>query len=64
MEEAKTFIEKEKQQIIDAGNTCAFKQVIQSRKVDLMSLEELEQYAKEEANNVGQEYYNETFKNK
>jgi hypothetical protein len=61
IEEVKTFLEKEKQQIIEAGNTCAFKQSIQSRKVDLMSLEELEQYAKEEAINVGQEYYNETF---
>lgn len=50
-----------KQQVIEAGNTCAFKQSIHSRKVDLMSLEELEQYAKEEAINVGQEYYNETF---
>lgn len=50
-----------KQQIISAGNTCANKQAIQSIKVDLMSLEELEQYAKEEAINFGQEYYNETF---
>lgn len=50
-----------KQQVIEAGNTCAFKQSIHSRKVDLMTLEELEQYAKEEAINVGQEYYNETF---
>ena len=51
-----------KQQVISAGNTCALKQVIHIRKVDLMSLEELEDYAKEEAINVGQEYYNETFK--
>lgn len=54
-----------KQQIIDAGNTCALKQVIHIRKVELMSLEELEQYyASEEAINVGEEYYNEKFKNK
>ena len=54
-----------KQQVIAAGNTCALKQVIHIRKVELMSLEELEQYyASEEAINVGEEYYNEKFKNK
>jgi hypothetical protein len=63
-EEIKQAKEMEKGQIIDAGNTCALKQTIHNRKVDLMSLEELEQFALEDAINVGEEYYNETFKNK
>jgi hypothetical protein len=56
--------EIEKQQIIEAGNTCVFKQTIHNRKVDLMSLEELKDLALKDAINVGEEYYNETFKNK
>jgi len=56
--------EMEKQQIIDAGNSCAIKQVIHNRKVDLMSLEELEDYAQKDVIKFGEEYYNETFKNK
>jgi hypothetical protein len=60
IEKAKEMFE---QQIIDAGNTCALKQTIHNRKVDLMSLEELEDYAQKDAINVGEEYYNETFKN-
>jgi hypothetical protein len=55
--------EMEKQQIIDAGNTCALKQHIHNRKVDLMSLEELEQFALEDTINFGEEYYNETYEN-
>ena len=53
----------EKQQIISAGNTCALKQTIYNRKVDLMSLEELKDLALKDAINVGEEYYNETFGN-
>ena len=56
--------EMEKEQIIDAGNSCALKQVIHNRKLDLMSLEQLEEFALEEAINFGEEYYNETFENK
>jgi hypothetical protein len=59
IEEAK---EMEKQQIIDAGNSCALKQVMHNRKVDLMSLEELEDYAQKDVIKFGEEYYNETFK--
>jgi hypothetical protein len=55
--------EMEKQQIIDAGNSCALKQAIHNRKLDLMSLEQLEEFAlEEEAITFGEEYYNETFK--
>ena len=50
------------QQIIEAGNTCALKQTIHNRKVDLMSLEELEDYAQKNAINVGEEYYKKTYK--
>ena len=57
------FFEMEKQQIIDCGNSCAFKQVIHNRKVDLMNLEQLEEFALEENLTFGEEYYNETFKN-
>ena len=53
--------EIEKQQIISAGNTCALKQTIHNRKVDLMSLEELKDLALKDAINFGEEYYNETF---
>jgi hypothetical protein len=55
--------EMEKQQIFDAGNSCAIKQVIHNRKVDLMSLEELEDYAQKDVIKFGEEYYNETFGN-
>jgi hypothetical protein len=56
--------EMEKQQIIHAGNNCAIKQVRHNRKLDLMSLEELEEFALEETVTFGEEYYNETFKTK
>lgn len=54
--------EMEKRQMIDAGNSCALKQAIHNRKLDLMSLEQLEEFALEEAITFGEEYYNETFK--
>jgi predicted subunit of tRNA(5-methylaminomethyl-2-thiouridylate) methyltransferase len=57
-------LEMEKQQIIDAGNTCAFLQHIHEDKVNKMSLEELEKYAEEDVITCGEQYYNETFKNK
>ena len=45
--------ELEKQQIIESGNSCAFKQHLHSERINKMSMDEL-----------GEEYYNETFKNK
>jgi hypothetical protein len=61
LEQAK---EMEKQQIIDAGNTCAFLQHIHEDKVNKMSLEEREKYAEEDVITCGEQYYNEKFKNK
>jgi len=58
------FIEMEKQQIIDCGNTCALLEHIHEREVNMMSLEELEKYAEEDVINCGEQYYNETFKKK
>ena len=56
--------EMEKEQIIDCGNRCAVKQVIHNRRLDLMNLIQLEEFSKEENITFGEEYYNETFKNK
>ena len=53
--------EMEKQQIIDAGNSCAFKQHLHSDRIEKMSMEELEQYDLEPSCTFGEEYYNETF---
>jgi hypothetical protein len=49
------------QQIIDAGNSCAFKQHLHSDRINKMSIEELEQYNLEPSYTFGEEYYNETF---
>jgi hypothetical protein len=57
-EEAK---ELEKQQIVDCGNSCAFKQHLHSDRINKMSMEELEQYNLEPSYTFGEEYYNETF---
>ena len=56
--------EMEKKQIIDCGNSCAIKQVIHNRRLDLMNLIQLEEFSKEENITFGEKYYNETFKNK
>lgn len=56
--------EMEKQQLIDCGNACALFQHIQERKVNMMSLEELEKYAEEDVINCGEKYYKEKFKKK
>jgi len=53
--------EMEKQQIIDAGNSCAFKQHLHSERINKMSMDELEQYDLEPSYTFGEEYYNETF---
>lgn len=54
----------EKQQIIDAGNNCAFKQHLHSDRINKMSVDELEQYFLEPSYTFGEEYYDETFKKK
>lgn len=54
--------EMEKEQIIEAGNSCAFKQHLHSDRINKMSIDELEQYNLEPSYTFGEEYYNETFK--
>lgn len=49
------------QQIIDAGNSCAFKQHLHSERINKMSMDELEQYNLEPSYTFGEEYYKETF---
>jgi hypothetical protein len=53
--------ELEKQQIIESGNSCAFKQHLHSERINKMSMDELEQYDLEPSYTFGEEYYNETF---
>jgi len=50
------------QHIIEAGNSCAFKQHLHSERINKMSIDELEQYDLEPSYTFGEEYYNETFK--
>ena len=54
--------EMEKQQIIEAGNSCAFKQHLHSDRINQMSMDELEQYYLEPFYTFGEEHYYETFK--
>jgi hypothetical protein len=58
LEQAK---EMEKQQIIEAGNSCAFKQHLHSERMWKMSIDEILEFALEETITFGEEYYNETF---
>ena len=51
----------ERRQLIDCGNRCAIKQVIHNRKLDLMNLQQLAEFAQEENITFGEQYYNETF---
>jgi hypothetical protein len=55
--------EMEKQQIIDAGNSCALMQHIHNDKINKMTETEIRQFAEEEHLTFGEQYYNETFKN-
>jgi hypothetical protein len=59
----KPFLEMEKQQIIQAGNSCALKQHLHSDRINKMSMEELEQYNLEPSYTFGEEHYKETFNN-
>lgn len=54
--------EMEKEQIINAGNSCALKQHLHSNIIDLMSDKELNQYLLEPPYTFGEQYYNEKFK--
>jgi hypothetical protein len=54
--------EMEKEQIIDAGNSCALMQHIHNDKINKMTETEIRQFAEEEHLTFGEQYYNETFK--
>jgi len=51
----------EKQQIIDAGNSCAIKQHIHNEKVNKMTMDEMLEFANTQTVTFGEQYYNETF---
>jgi len=57
----KPFLEMEKQQLIDCGNTCAIKQHIHIEKVNKMTMDEMLEFANTQTVTIGEEYYNETF---
>jgi hypothetical protein len=51
----------EKQQIIDAGNSCAIKQHLHNEKVDKMTMDEMLEFSNTRTVTFGEQYYNETF---
>jgi len=53
--------EMEKQQIIDAGNSCAIKQHLHNDKVDKMSMDEMLEFANTQTITFGEQYYNDKF---
>jgi hypothetical protein len=53
--------EMEKEQIIEAGNSCALKQHLHNDKINKMSESEIRQFAEEEHLTFGEEHYNETY---
>jgi hypothetical protein len=53
--------EMEKQQIIDAGNTCAIKQHLHNDMIDKMSNSEAMIFTQTDNLTFGEQYYNETF---
>lgn len=54
-----TYLEKEKQQIIDSGNTCALRMRILHDKIERMTTDELLEEANIKTMTFGEEYYNE-----
>ena len=58
---AETLLEKEKKQIIDAGNACSIKTIVHREKLDEMSKDELRDSLVEDTISYGHEYYNQTY---
>jgi peptide deformylase len=58
---AENLLEKEKEQIIDAGNACSIKTIVHREKLDEMSKDELRDSLVENTISYGQEYYNQTY---
>ncbi len=63
MDKAKKLLEKEKEQIIEAGNACSIKTILHREKLDKMSEDELRSSLLESTDTIsyGDEYYNETY---
>jgi predicted metal-dependent hydrolase len=58
---SKQFLEKEKEQIIEAGNVCSIKTIVHKEKLDEMSENELRDSLVEDTISYGEEYYNQTY---
>jgi hypothetical protein len=61
LEQAK---DMERTQLIECGNNCAIKQHLHNERVNKMTTDEMLEFSKEETLTFGEQYYNETFKNK
>lgn len=55
------YLEKEKEQIIEAGNACGLKAIVYHQKLSEMSKDELIGEMVEDGMSHGEEYYNQTF---
>jgi hypothetical protein len=55
------FLEKEKEQIIQAANNGALKSIVHKEKLDKMSEDELRDSLVEDTISYGEEYYNQTY---
>ena len=58
---AERLLEKEKEQIIDAGNACSIKTIVHRENLDKMSEDELRDSLVEDTISYGEEYYNQTY---
>jgi hypothetical protein len=58
---AESKLEKEKEQIIEAGNACSIKTIVHREKLDEMSEDELRDSLVEDTISHGEEYYNQTY---
>jgi hypothetical protein len=54
-------LEKEKEQIIDAGNACSIKTIVHRENLDKMSEDELRNSLVEDTISHGEDYYNQTY---
>lgn len=58
---ATDLLEKEKEQIIDAGNACSIKTIVHRENLDKMSEDELRNSLVEDTISHGEDYYNQTY---
>ncbi len=61
IDNAEDLLEKEKEQIIEAGNACSIKTIVHREKLDEMSEDELRDSLVENTISHGEDYYNQTF---